>query len=426
MKTINQLIQSGRVHRKVYTEASIFQAEMDKIFQANWVFLLHASQIPKLDDYQTVRMGGRPLIVVRKGDDEFQALLNRCPHRGAKVCRNDSGNSKTFTCPYHGWKFRNSGKAFVIPGANAYGEGFDKDNFSMTAIPRVESYRGFVFATSNENAVSLEEHLGSARQYIDEWLAHQGGEIKVSKSVQRYKIKCNWKLVFDNAGDGYHVPFSHQSLIQMTTLRYGGGDMQYFGNADETGMGLYALGNGHSVIDQRPEMHKESGWDQQRPQPGRESYETHVRNNSSQPARDLERAVGAGMNLNIFPNLLLIGNQIQVIDPISVNETVLHWHATLLAGDNEELNAIRMRTQEDFPIMGEVDDAANFESCQEGLETMPEIEWIDISRHMNEGENACYQDVIQHKPTSEIHSRHYFDTWLQLMSAVNKENQSEV
>lgn len=416
MKNINKLIQPGRVHRSVYTDSEIYDAEMENIFRANWVFLLHESQIPNVNDFQTIRVGGRPLIVVRKGDDEFQALLNRCPHRGAKVCRNDSGNSKTFTCPYHGWKFRNSGKAFVIPGANAYGEGFDKDNFSMTAIPRVESYRGFVFATSNENAVSLEEHLGSARQYIDEWLAHQGGEIKVSKSVQRYEIHCNWKLIFDNAGDGYHVPFSHQSLIQMTTLRHGGGDMQYFGSADETEMKVYSLGNGHSVIDQRPEMHKESGWDQQRPQPGRESYETHVRNNSSQPARDLERAVGAGMNLNIFPNLLLIGNQIQVIDPISVNETVLHWHATLLAGDNEELNAIRMRTQEDFPIMGEVDDAANFESCQEGLESMPEIEWVDISRHMSDTEGAGYDNILTNKPTSEIHSRSYFDTWKRLMT----------
>ncbi len=415
MKNINKLIQPGRVHRSVYTDSEIYDAEMENIFRANWVFLLHESQIPNVNDFQTIRVGGRPLIVVRKGDDDFQVLLNRCPHRGAKVCRNSSGNSKTFTCPYHGWKFKNSGKAFVIPGQDAYGDCFDKDSFSMTALPRVESYRGFIFGSGNESAVSLEEHLGNARKYLDEWL-NQGGDIRVSNSVQRYEINCNWKLIFDNAGDGYHVPFSHQSLIQMTTLRHGGGDMQYFGSADETEMKVYSLGNGHSVIDQRPEMYKTSAWNQQRPQPGRESFESNVRSHHSEPEKTLDMAVGAGMNLSIFPNLLLIGNQIQVIDPLSVNKTVLHWYATLLDDEDEELNAIRMRTQEDFPIMGEVDDAENFESCQEGLESMPEIEWVDISRHMNDAEGAGYDNILTNKPTSEIHSRSYFDTWKRLMT----------
>tara|TARA_R100000501_G_C2615288_1_gene108997 strand:+ start:141 stop:1418 length:1278 start_codon:yes stop_codon:yes gene_type:complete len=415
MKNINKLIQPGRVHRSVYTDSEIYDAEMENIFRANWVFLLHESQIPNVNDFQTIRVGGRPLIVVRKGDDDFQVLLNRCPHRGAKVCRNSSGNSKTFTCPYHGWKFKNSGKAFVIPGQDAYGDCFNKDSFSMTALPRVESYRGFIFGSGNGSVVSLEEHLGNARKYLDEWL-NQGGDIRVSNSVQRYEINCNWKLIFDNAGDGYHVPFSHQSLIQMTTLRHGGGDMQYFGSADETEMKVYSLGNGHSVIDQRPEMYKISAWNQQRPQPGRESFESNVRSHHSVPEKTLDMAVGAGMNLNIFPNLLLIGNQIQVIDPLSVNKTVLHWYATLLDDEDEELNAIRMRTQEDFPIMGEVDDAANFESCQEGLESMPEIEWVDISRHMSDTEGAGYDNVLTNKPTSEIHSRSYFDTWKRLMT----------
>ncbi|WP_454837584.1 aromatic ring-hydroxylating oxygenase subunit alpha [Pseudomonas rhizophila] len=130
-----------------------------------------------VNDFQTIRVGGRPLIVVRRGDNDFQVLLNRCPHRGAKVCRNSSGNSKTFTCPYHGWKFKNSGQAFIIPGQDAYGEGFDKNRFSMRTLPRVESYRGFVFGSSNKNVVSLGEHLGHARKYLDEWL-DQGGDIK--------------------------------------------------------------------------------------------------------------------------------------------------------------------------------------------------------------------------------------------------------
>ena len=34
------------------------------------------------------------------------------------------------------------------------------------------------------------------------------------------------------------------------------------------------------------------------------------------------------MNLTIFPNLLIIGNQIQSLQPIAVSRTLLVWQAT--------------------------------------------------------------------------------------------------
>ena len=85
-------------------------------------------------------------------------------------------------------------------------------------------------------------------------------------------------------------------------------------------------------------------------------------------------------SLNIFPNQLLIGNQIQVIQPMHAAATTMHWYATRRKDADAELNTIRMRTQEDFPIMGEMDDATNFEECHRGIAISPEDEWIDISQ----------------------------------------------
>lgn len=413
----DQLVQSTRVHRRIYTDSAIFAEEMDRIFTRSWVFLLHESQIPKAGDFVQTRLGGRPIIVVRDKKGEINALLNRCPHRGATVCRESKGNSAMFTCPYHGWKFKLNGNLFAAPGIDAYGDQVDRSLMSMSTLPRLEVYRGFVFGSFNPEVENLTSHLGPARGYLDQWL-NQGGEIKVCAQAQRYEMKCNWKMVYDNAGDGYHVPFSHQSLIQMTNLRYGGGDMQYFGSADNTEMRSYALGNGHTLIDQRSEMYRQSGWEQQRPQPGREVFERSVRQRlpGDQQENELEKAVGAGMNLNIFPNLLLIGNQIQVIEPVSVRETVLHWYATSLENADTGLNTIRFRTQEDFPIMGEVDDAANFEACQEGLDNFPELEWVDISRHANtDTEEQLADGTTVTLPTSELHARHYLTHWKSLM-----------
>src|SRR5258708_37632167 len=105
----------------------------------------------------------------------------------------------------------------------------------------------------------------------------------------------------------------------MTKERYGGGDMAYFADADRSRMSNNALDNGHTVVDQRPEMHGNSAWREQRPQPGREPYEAHVAATHSrdQAQRVLDTTVGAGMKPNILPQLALIGNPVQVIPPLA-------------------------------------------------------------------------------------------------------------
>ncbi|ATE61205.1 aromatic ring-hydroxylating oxygenase subunit alpha [Thauera sinica] len=415
------LIQPHRVHRGVYTDAAIFRREMSHIFAATWVFLLHESEIPEPGDFRRAWMGTREVIVTRDEHRAIHVFANRCSHRGATVCREPAGRASGFTCPYHGWKYDRRGQLFGIPGKTAYGPEFKARDMHLARPAQVASYKGFVFATLNPDAPPLEEHLGAAARFIDAWIDHQGGAGNiVVAGAQRFHLECNWKMVFDNAGDGYHVPFSHQSLLQMTSARYGGGDMSYFADADRSRMKLYALGNGHTVIDQRPDMYGNSAWEQQRPQPGREVFEAHVRANVPEQdvKRVLESAVGAGMNLNIFPNLLLIGNQIQVIQPRHAGATTMHWHATCRRDADAELNTMRMRTQEDFPILGEMDDAGNFEECQRGLENFPEDEWVDISRHHETGADAG-DDLgrIVGPVTSELHLRMYYAHWKRLMAA---------
>src|SRR2546427_551982 len=269
--------------------------------------------------------------------------------------------------------------------------------------------------------ISLAEHLGNATRYLDAWIEHNGGAQNiVLAGAQRFRVGCNWKLVWDNAGDGYHVPFSHQSLLVMTKERYGGGDMAYFADADRSRMSNNALDNGHTVVDQRPEMHGNSAWREQRPQPGREPYEAHVAATHSrdQAQRVLDTTVGAGMNLNIFPNLALIGNQVQVIQPLAVGETSVSWHATRRRDVDAEVNTMRLRTQEDFPVMGEMDDAANFEECQRGLMNSPEDEWVDMGRHWETGKDVPGPDGVVSGPvTTDIHMRNYYAQWKRLMQA---------
>src|ERR1700747_3034303 len=71
----DELVQEDRVHRLIYTDPAIFAAEMTNVFGAVWVYLGHESQIPANNDYITVRLGLRPLILLPDSPGKIRALV---------------------------------------------------------------------------------------------------------------------------------------------------------------------------------------------------------------------------------------------------------------------------------------------------------------------------------------------------------------
>jgi len=99
-----------RVARDIFTDPEIFELEMKHIFEGNWIYLAHESQIPNKNDYFATYIGRQPIFIARDRDGELNAFINACSHRGAMLCRFKRGNKVIFTCPFHGWTFTNSGK----------------------------------------------------------------------------------------------------------------------------------------------------------------------------------------------------------------------------------------------------------------------------------------------------------------------------
>ena len=162
------LVQEDRAHRLIYTDPVIFAAEMTQIFGGTWTYLAHESEIPNINDFITRRLGLRPLIIARDAEGKLRALYNRCTHRGTTLCRFDKGNSKSFQCPYHGWNFLNTGQLRGVPWPDGYAGDMRDPKYNLAQVPRVESYRGFIFGTLNLDSLPLIEHLGPIATVIDE------------------------------------------------------------------------------------------------------------------------------------------------------------------------------------------------------------------------------------------------------------------
>src|SRR5438445_5601258 len=142
------LVQDERVHRKIYMDADVFEAEMERIFERTWVFVGHESEIAAAGDYKTVSIGTQPAIMTRDEDGRVHVLMNRCMHRGSTICQEQRGNSSYLRCWYHGWTYTNRGGLVGVPYAAGYGKSFDRSRFSLVRA-KVGIYRGLVFASLN-------------------------------------------------------------------------------------------------------------------------------------------------------------------------------------------------------------------------------------------------------------------------------------
>ena len=198
--------------RKIYTDPAILGQERDKIFRKAWVFLCHASQLPRPGDFKCLSIVGEPLIVARAADGEIHAFFNSCRHRGSIVELEAEGNRTKFECPYHGFQYDCTGALIHVPKEEAYGSWFRKEDFGLVALPKIAVRNGMIFASLNPDAGSFDDYLGSAQAAVDYSSTRDGEPLKVFGTL-KYDMCANWKLLMDNTMDGYHVPYVHGDMM---------------------------------------------------------------------------------------------------------------------------------------------------------------------------------------------------------------------
>lgn len=369
-----------RCRRDVFTDATLFDLEMKHIFEGNWVFLAHESQVPEPNDYFTTWIGRKPIAITRDKGSELHAMINACAHRGATLCRRKHGNKGSFTCPFHGWTFNNAGKLLKVKDGKTgdYPASFNMEgSHDLTRLARFENYRGFLFGSLNPQVRSLEEHLGGARAVIDQIVDAAPEGLEVLRGNSSYTFDGNWKLQMENGADGYHVSSVHWNYS--ATMGRRNYEAEGTRTVDANGWsksvgGVYAFENGHILLWTNllnPEV---------RPiYAHREALETLLGKERAAPI------VGQTRNLGLYPNVYLMdqfSTQIRVVRPISVDRTEVTIYCFAPKGESAADRALRIRQYEDFfnvSGMGTPDDLEEFRQCQTGYAGADDL-WNDLSR----------------------------------------------
>ncbi|MEQ9586404.1 MAG: aromatic ring-hydroxylating dioxygenase subunit alpha [Parvibaculaceae bacterium] len=376
---LDRLIQSNRVHGSLYSDERIFKEEIEKIWFRTWVYVGHESEVPNPNDFIMKSIGPQPILMVRTKDGEITLLQNRCPHRGNQVCVRNKGNAKSFTCPYHSWTFANTGElmGYAFPEGYAGHPDADKTKLGLGKVPRVASYRGFVFGCMSDEGPGLEEYLGGAAETLDRLcMTSPEGEIEVTAGFLQHKTRSNWKFLVENETDGYHPAFVHASIFNVAESGIG----SLYG--DKSTALTRDYGNGHTEVDLRPEFRKFDEplrWFGTTPERLPDYVSSMNSAYGEKKAREI--MIDGTPHVMIYPNLFIAEIQLFVIQPISVNETIQHVTALQFKGAPDLNRRMRQQTMGSVGPAGFLlaDDSEMYERTQRGVETR-DPEWLFLGR----------------------------------------------
>ncbi|TCN53674.1 phenylpropionate dioxygenase-like ring-hydroxylating dioxygenase large terminal subunit [Rhodococcus sp. SMB37] len=411
---VTRIVQEDRVHGSVYTSPEIFQRELDTIFRTGWVYVAHESEVSELGDYVTRVIGKDPVVVSRGKDDEIRVLLNRCTHRANKLCNAEKGNANSYRCPYHGWTFSNDGSLSAVPMRNGYGEAFQKvkSELGLAQAPRVDSYRGFIFASLAAEGVSLTEHLGRSTTAIDRLLAlSPTGTIDLRANWMKHHHRANWKMVVENNVDGYHALFTHASVYDAVR------PAKVSHVPSKVDVVVRDLGDGHSEIDYSAEYRKlddEFIWYGRTEREKLPEYAEAMED--AYPADELHDALVVGPpHTLIWPNLFLAEMNIMFVEPIAVNETIAYTTAALFPGQDRMNQKMLRRAEGAMGPAGFLiaDDGEIGLRNQAGL-AAEKPEWLVLARGL-ETDIEDETGIVNSDKSAETPQRGFYRQWAKVV-----------
>jgi phenylpropionate dioxygenase-like ring-hydroxylating dioxygenase large terminal subunit len=427
------LVQPDRVHRSLYTDPSIFALEIERIYGRAWLILGHESQIGTPGAFFTTQMAREPVIVVRHTDGSVRVLVNRCAHRGALVCNEPRGEARQFTCPYHGWTFDTEGTLRFVPIAQGYaGQLYDRRDLALARVPRVDTYRGFIFASLAAEGPALADFLGPMKSSFDDLVDRApAGEVEVAGGVFKHAYQGNWKLMLENHNDTVHPAFVHQSSvhaareqadvqdptfsdIQIRQMRQNGAPVEVWEK-----LAVCASGYGHSFMG---DYHSDDLLVVAMANPVFAEYRARLAA-SVGAERSTQILSTHRFNTLIYPNCSFMSQfrQLRIVHPVAVDRTVVHTYSLRLKGAPERMfrdtvafaNIVNGTASEVL-----TDDLEVYERVQKGLSSQRN-DWIYLGRGYGGDLEETSGMTRGATGTSEIALRNQFAAWTRYMTAEN-------
>ncbi len=196
--------------KEAYTSQEWLRREQENLFAKTWRFGCMEFDLPQAGDFQTLKIGNFPIAIIRDANNILRAYHNLCRHRGTELLEGKGNVGKTIVCPYHRWTYMLDGRLRDLPNADHFKE-IDKPNLGLKEAS-IGIFKEMVFINPSPNPeLSFEDWISPL--HGAEW-PHKITENKLKAGKEFvYRIKCNWKVFYENAIDGYHLVYLHENTL---------------------------------------------------------------------------------------------------------------------------------------------------------------------------------------------------------------------
>jgi phenylpropionate dioxygenase-like ring-hydroxylating dioxygenase large terminal subunit len=301
----------------------------------------------------------------------------------------------------------------------------------LKPVPRVATYRGFIFASLAASGPSLEEFLGATRASFDDFVDRApGGELEVAGGVFKHVYHGNWKLMLENHLDGAHPAWVHASSVAVARHAPEPGppgkehyydiavrQMRQNGAPDAVweAIGMWTTPHGHGYMG---DYHSDDRLVAGLGNPVFEEYRKKLI--SSVGEEEADRILRVTLwNTIVYPNASFMSQfrQLRIIHPLAVDRSVVYTYSFRMP----QAPAAMFRDTIAFAnvVNGTgswvlTDDLEVYERLQHGLSS-GEVDWVYIGR--GHGNDVRDKDTLRGKTgTSEVYIRAQMQAWLGYMT----------
>ncbi|QGX96819.1 aromatic ring-hydroxylating dioxygenase subunit alpha [Roseovarius faecimaris] len=197
-----------------YYDPAHYARELSQIWGRNWVYLCRAESLEGPQSFRTFDVAGQPVLLLRDGEGRLKGFFNTCRHRGSILCTQAEGTlaKPLITCPYHQWVYDLTGRLRAT-GPMRPVAGFDRADHPLLEVS-VAEWGGFVFVNLDRDAPGFESLYGAETAYVAHWPLE---EMRVGHRYSK-RLKCNWKIFWENFNECLHCPNIHPELSALVPI----------------------------------------------------------------------------------------------------------------------------------------------------------------------------------------------------------------
>ena len=191
---------------------------MGSLMRRYWQPIAASVQL-KEEPVRRVRLLGEDLVLYRDEAGVLGLIGNKCAHRRVDLLFGIP-TENGLRCPYHGWRYDQTGQCIEMPYDEAEGNDSFKERIRIPAYPVLER-KGLIFAYLGPKPAPL----------LPNWDFFTWDDVHYD--IGSCQIPCNYLQIMENSLDPVHVEWLHTHFSNYVLKRLGRPDLKRVSFVDD-------------------------------------------------------------------------------------------------------------------------------------------------------------------------------------------------